>query len=64
MNNSNIINKIAEHYNLSYLVEKGKGKGKGSGKDDSQHGEDIREHHHELEQVLIIILFIISLLLS
>ena len=53
MNNSNIINKIAEHYNLSYLLEKGKSKGKGKkGKDDiSQHGEDSREHHHELKSL-------------
>ena len=53
MNNSNIINKIAEHYNLSYLLEKDKSKGKGKkGKDDSgQHGEDIREHHHKLKSL-------------
>ena len=42
MNNNIIINKIAEHYNLSYLLEKGKSKGKG--KDYiMQHGEDSRE---------------------
>ena len=53
MNNINIINKVAEHYNPIYLLEKGMGKGKGKkGKDDmGQHGEDVREFQHELKNL-------------
>ena len=38
---------------INTLVNKVKSKGKGKqGKDDSgQHGEDIREHHHELKSL-------------